>query len=113
MDKKPKINSAAGFGGFDDIEVEQKDSVQTGMEALTGKPAETAPRAIKGAAAGCKPGSSRKTYVFPEEVINKLKAISGHMGKSEVAIVLDMVEKGIADYEQRFGADVSKHYTMD
>ena len=64
-------------------------------------------RATKGAAAGCKPGSSRHTYVMPNGMIQKIKAISGYFGKPEVAIVLDILEKGIAEYEEQYGPQVS------
>ncbi len=64
-------------------------------------------RPTKGAAAGCKPGSIRHTYVMPLEIISKLKAIAGYFGKPEVGIVLDIIEKGIADYEAKYGSCVS------
>ena len=64
-------------------------------------------RPVKGAAAGCKPGSIRHTYVMPLEMISKLKAIAGYFGKPEVGIVLEILEKGIADYENQYGSCVS------
>lgn len=64
-------------------------------------------KATSGAAAGCKPGSTRHTYVMPYEMISKLKAIAGYHGKPEVAIVLEMLSKGIEEQEQMFGVQVS------
>ena len=64
-------------------------------------------RFTKGAAAGCKPGSIRHTYVMPLEMISKLKAIAGYFGKPEVGIVLEILQKGIADYEALYGSCVS------
>lgn len=64
-------------------------------------------KATSGAAAGCKPGSTRHTYVMPYDMINKLKAIAGYHGKPEVAIVLEMLNKGIEEQEQIFGPQVS------
>lgn len=65
------------------------------------------PKATSGAAAGCKPGSTRHTYVMPYEMIRKLKAIAGYHGKPEVAIVLEMLNKGIEEQERIYGEQVS------
>lgn len=92
------------FDGFDDLLDQPKDSVTLGQNALQGKKVE---RVTKGAAAGCKPGSTRHTYVMPEEMILKLKAISGYLGRSEVSVVLEILEKGIAEYEDKYGPHVS------
>jgi predicted DNA-binding protein len=75
---------------------------QMGLESLGIKN-----RSTKGAAAGCKPGSIRHTYVMPLEMISKLKAIAGYFGKPEVGIVLEILQKGIADYEALYGSCVS------
>jgi predicted DNA-binding protein len=44
---------------------------------------------------------------MPLEMISKLKAIAGYFGKPEVGIVLEILEKGIADYETQYGSCVS------
>lgn len=80
----------------------EKEPEQMGLESLGMKN-----RPMKGAAAGCKPGSIRHTYVMPHEMISKLKAIAGYFGKPEVGIVLEILERGIADYESQYGACVS------
>lgn len=60
-------------------------------------------RQTRGAAAGCKPGSTRHTYVLPYELIDKIKGIAGDMRKPEVAIVLEMLENGVREYERKHG----------
>lgn len=102
-----KVNAPSGFEGFDDLMGETKDSVAMALDTLDGNKQEKVERTTKGAAAGCKPGSTRHTYVMPLEMIYKLKAISGYFGKPEVAIVLEMLEKGIAEYEKLYGPQVS------
>lgn len=64
-------------------------------------------RQTRGAAAGCKPGSTRHTYVLPYELIDKIKGIAGDMRKPEVAIVLEMLEKGVKEYEKKHGEIVT------
>lgn len=64
-------------------------------------------RQTSGAAAGCKPGSTRHTYVLPYELIDKIKGIAGDMRKPEVAIVLEMLEKGVKEYEKKHGEIVT------
>lgn len=100
--------SVMNFDNFNGVSQDTRDAVQMQHDSLVGAKPHTTVNTGKGAAAGCKPGSSRKTYVLPEDLINKLKAISGHMGTPEVSVVLDMLEKGIADYEQKYGTEVSK-----
>ena len=102
-----KVNAPSAFEGFDDLMGENKDSVAMALDSLDGKDKEKVKRATRGAAAGCKPGSSRHTYVLPDVMIQKIKAISGYFGKPEVAIVLDILEKGIAEYEEQYGPQVS------
>ena len=93
--------SALTTSTFGEINSE-KAPEQMGLESLGLKN-----RPLKGAAAGCKPGSIRHTYVMPLEMISKLKAIAGYFGKPEVGIVLEILEKGIADYEAQYGSCVS------
>ena len=102
--KKQSIKVASPFGFIDDDG--HKDSLQTGLEAA-GIATQAGTRATKGAASGCKPGSTRHTYVMPYELIDKLKAIAGYFGKPEVGIVLEILEKGVADYEAKYGPNVS------
>lgn len=104
VEKRQTIKAASSFG-FIEYE-DQKDSVQTGLEAA-GIVMQTEVRVTKGAAAGCKPGSTRHTYVMPFELIDKLKAIAGYFGKPEVGIVLEILEEGVAKYEAKYGSSVS------
>ena len=105
MAEKQK-QKAAEFAGFDDVQFDSPhvNDLERASNALTGM---SQVRPIRGASAGCKPGFSRKTYVLPEEMIGKLKAIAGHLGKSEVTIVLDMLTKGIDSYEKEYGEGVT------
>lgn len=95
--------SALSTNAFEDINSD-KIPEQMGLMSLGLEPER---RRSKGAAAGCKPGSTRHTYVMPLEMITKLKAIAGYFGKPEVGIVLEILEKGIADYEAQYGSCVS------
>lgn len=102
--------TAIGIDAFSDIN-EQKDPVQKGLEALGVIPKEK-PQA-KGAAAGCKPGSSRKSYVLPLDMIDKIGAIAAHTRRKEVAVVLDLLERGIASCEQQYGKDITSVTKFD
>ena len=93
--------SALPPDSFDDI-LNKKTPNQMGMESLG-----LTRRTGKGAAAGCKPGHIRHTYVMPQELIDKLKAIAGYLGKPEVGVVLDILEKGVKEYENKYGPSVS------
>lgn len=93
------------FTGFDNIMSTPKDSVALSQDALNSNT--PAARPTKGASAGCKEGHTRHTYVMPIEMINKLKAIGGYLGKSEVSIVLSILEEGIAKYEKDYGSQIS------
>lgn len=95
------------FTGFDDLINNPKDSAELSMDALKGNEPAKQQKATKGAAAGCKIGHTRHTYVMPETMISKLKAISGYLGKSEVNIVLEMLEEGIEKYEKKYGKQIS------
>lgn len=93
--------SALSTSTFGEINTD-KAPEQMGLESLGIKN-----RSTKGAAAGCKPGSIRHTYVMPLEMISKLKAIAGYFGKPEVGIVLEILQKGIADYEALYDSCIS------
>lgn len=99
------------FTDFDDLMSSPKDSAALSMDALKGnndaEKVNKPQRATRGAAAGCKIGQTRHTYVMPEVMISKLKAISGYLGKSEVSVVLEMLEEGIEKYEKKFGPHIS------
>ena len=82
--------SALPISTFGEITLD-KAPEQMGLESLGLKN-----RPIKGAAAGCKPGSIRHTYVMPMEMISKLKAIAGYFGKPEVGIVLEILDSYIS-----------------
>ena len=103
-----KKKSALQFDNFNEVSQDNRDAVQMQHDSLVGiKPKENAERPIKGAAAGCKPGSSRKTFVLPLELIDKLGAIAAHTRQKEVAVVLDMLEKGVANYEEQYGKEIT------
>lgn len=102
--------SAISVGVFDDLE-EKKDPTQKGLESLGVIPTDQSKP--KGAAAGCKPGSSRKSFVLPLELIDKIGAIAAHTRRKEVAVVLDLLERGIASCEQQYGKDITALATFD
>ena len=104
------LNPPSGWGDIDNIQ--KKDSVQMGIEGLHGTAVEPAEeqkrvRASRGASAGCRPGTTRHTYVLSTETTKKIKSISGFLGQSESATVQDILTKGIAEYESKFGEQVS------
>lgn len=99
--------SVLTFDDFDGLN-ESKSSEQMQAEALgLGIGNKDGERQTKGAAAGCKPGTTRKTFVLPFELIDKLSAIAAHTRQKEVAIVIDMLEKGVAAYEEKFGKEIT------
>ncbi|MBO4452069.1 MAG: hypothetical protein J5770_06610 [Bacteroidaceae bacterium] len=107
--KNDTYNSASAFGSFS-VEIEPKTSVETGMEAAgitVPKAEQPTEREQKGAAAGCKPGCTRKTYVLPYELIDKLAAIAAHTRQKEVGVVIDLLRKGIANYEYQYGPQIT------
>ena len=61
----------------------------------------------KGAASGCRPGTTRHTYVIPTETIRKLKAISGLLGIPNSTLVVKMLNTQIAHYKQTYGPEIS------
>lgn len=105
---KENNKSVLTFDDFDGLN-ESKTSEQMQAEALglgIGNK-ENGERQTKGAAAGCKPGTTRKTFVLPFELIDKLSAIAAHTRQKEVAIVIDMLERGVASYEEKFGKEIT------
>ncbi len=65
-------------------------------------------RATSGAAAGCKPGMARQSYVMPVELPGKLKALAGHLGMSASSLATEILEKGIAEREEEFWAQMAQ-----
>lgn len=103
---KENNKSVLTFDDFDGLN-ESKSSEQMQAESLGLGNKENGERQTKGAAAGCKPGTTRKTFVLPFELIDKLSAIAAHTRQKEVAIVIDMLEKGVAAYEEKFGKEIT------
>lgn len=111
MAKNNKNNAPAGFD-FDDLVAQepQKDSVQMGLESTEVKenevPESSAPirkvkkvasgqRATKGAAAGCKVGYTRHTYVLPETMVETVKNVAKNFDMSEVSAAEWIIQMGI------------------
>lgn len=97
------VLSIDGFDGLND----SRSSEQMQAEALGIAPKDNYNRQTKGAAAGCKPGTTRKTFVLPLEMIDKIGAIAAHTRQKEVGIVIDLLERGIASYEQQYGEEIT------
>lgn len=109
---KKNEKSFLAIDGFDDIN-NDKSSEQMLVESLNINHKSKDKRQTKGAAAGCKPGTTRKTYVLPLELIDKLKAIAAHTRKKEVAVVIEMLEKGVIDIENKFGNEITSLTKFD
>ena len=109
---KEDNKSVLAMDGFDGIN-DNKSSEQMQAESLGIAPSDNTHRIVKGAAAGCKPGSSRKSYVLPLDMIDKIGAIAAHTRRKEVAVVLDLLERGIASCEQQYGKDITSLVTFD
>ena len=108
MSKKQTMTAAAENPfALSDMAASIVDEMKGGEIATSSPLPDDGIKATVGAAAGCKPGSTRHTYVMPLEMIRKLKAIAGYHGKPEVAIVLEMLTKGIEEQEQKYGVQVS------
>lgn len=103
---KENNKSVLTFDDFDGLN-EGKSSEQMQAESLGLGNKENGERQTKGASAGCKPGTTRKTFVLPFELIDKLSAIAAHTRQKEVAIVIDMLERGVASYEEKFGKEIT------
>jgi len=50
-------------------------------------------RATSGAAAGCKPGMARQSYVLPVDLPGKLKALAGHLGIPASTLAAEILEQ--------------------
>ena len=64
-------------------------------------------RATSGAAAGCKPGMARQSYVLPVDLPGKLKALAGHLGIPASTLAAEILEQGVAEREKEFWKQVS------
>ena len=100
-----KNTSVMDFSDFDGVSQDTRDSVQMQHDSLIGEKA--AVNKGKGAAAGCKPGTSRKTFVLPLDLIDKITAIAAYTRRKEVAAVIDLLERGVASYEKEYGKDIT------
>lgn len=111
MVRNNKNNAPAGFD-FDDLVAQepQKDSVQMGLESTEVKENElpepivptkkaknvkSGQRATKGAAAGCKIGYTRHTYVLPETMVETVKNVAKNFDMSEVSAAEWIIQMGI------------------
>ena len=114
-----KVVNALNDLSFDDLiapSAPVDDITKLARDVVNGKPSDKQSkkalvipeRATKGAAAGCKPGHTRHTYVMPIEMIEQLKSIAGYFQIPEVSVVLKILEKGIEDVKQRYGNKVVK-----
>ena len=102
---KEDNKSARMVDSFDGIN-DNKSSEQMQAASLGIAPSDNN-RVSKGAAAGCKPGTSRKTYVLPLDMIDKIAAIAAYTRRKEVAVVIDLLERGVASYEQEYGKEIT------
>ena len=105
MAKEDNKSVLAIMDSFDGIN-DNKSSEQMQAESLGLAPSYNS-RVSKGAAAGCKPGTSRKTYVLPLDMIDKIAAIAAYTRRKEVAVVIDLLERGVASYEQEYGKEIT------
>ncbi len=103
---KENNKSVLSIDGFDGLN-DSKSSEQMQAESLGIAPKDDDARKSKGAAAGCKPGTTRKTFVLPLELIDKIGAIAAHTRRKEVAVVIDLLERGVASCEQQYGKDIT------
>lgn len=103
---KEDNKSVLAMSGFDGIN-DNKSSEQMQAESLGIAPSDNTHRIVKGAAAGCKPGTSRKTYVLPLDMIDKIAAIAAYTRRKEVAVVIELLERGVASYEQEYGKEIT------
>lgn len=124
MAKNNKTKAPAGFD-FDDLVAQepQKNSVQMGLESteVTAIPAATTisskqdhkvatiQRATKGAAAGCKVGYTRHTYVLPITMVETVKNIAKNFDMSEVSAAEWLIQIGIDKIVAEKGASAIIH----
>lgn len=67
-------------------------------------------RATSGAAAGCKPGMARQSYVLPVDLPGKIKSLAGHLGIPASTLAAEILEQGVAEREKEFWELVSKRH---
>ena len=107
--KKSTTQDISEFGtieGFDDIMGATPDSSNRGIRELHGeKKTEKAPskRAVKGAAARCKVGYTRHTYMLPKAMIEQIKAVSQFFGITESSSAEQLIQKGLEAIEAVHG----------
>ena len=92
--------------GFGDLRGTTPDSSNRGIGELHGeKKTEKAPskRAVKGAAAGCKVGYTRHTYMLPKTMIEQIKAVSQFFGITESSSAEQLIQKGLEAIEAVHG----------
>ena len=92
--------------GFGDLMGTTPDSSNRGIGELHGeKKTEKAPskRAVKGAAAGCKVGYTRHTYMLPKTMIEQIKAVSQFFGITESSSAEQLIQKGLEAIEAVHG----------
>ena len=103
--KKTTTQDMSEFGsieGFGDLMGTTPDSSNRGIGELHGeKKTEKAPskRAVKGAAAGCKVGYTRHTYMLPKTMIEQIKAVSQFFGITESSSAEQLIQKGLEAIE--------------
>ncbi len=68
----------------------------------------TTERVTSGAAAGCKPGMARQSYVLPVDLPGKIKALAGHLGIPASTLAAEILEEGVAEREKKFWLQISK-----
>lgn len=107
--KKTTTQDMSEFGsieGFGDLMGTTPDSSNRGIGELHGeKKTEKAPskRAVKGAAAGCKVGYTRHTYMLPKTMIEQIKAVSQFFGITESSSAEQLIQKGLEAIEAVHG----------
>jgi len=101
-----KKNPPASFD-FEDLQ-SPKTAIQMGIEELNNSSNSKHNRVYKGAASGCKPGYTRHTYVLPQTVINKIKAIAHNFGIPEVAVAEKLLVFGIETIIAKHGEAILK-----
>lgn len=108
--KNVSTQDMSEFSGFDDLMNNTPDSSERGIEELRGEPKQNqekkpvqGKRATRGAAAGCKVGYTRHTYVIPEAMVEQIKAVAQHFGITESSAAEQLIQKGIDDIEAVHG----------
>ena len=96
---KRETKTALTLDTFSDI-CNEKAPDQMGLESL-GLKSETRPS--KGAAAGCKPGYIRHTYVLPQTMIDQIKAVAHYFSCTEVSAAEQLLQKGLDAVRKKHG----------